>query len=126
MKVILIDNTELNPILVTGGPRFIQGQNRDTLNFIFSATEDINVLDNAFNASNCESITIIGDDESEAVHKGYTIRAELKKESVEITHATESESAVYEDRITVSMSQRTYVESQLTALQDAVDMLCMA
>ena len=126
MKIILIDNTELNPILVTGGPRFIQGQNRDTLNFIFSATEDINVLDNAFNASNCESITIIGDDESEAVHKGYTIRAELKKESVEITHATESESAVYEDRITVSMSQRTYVESQLTALQDAVDMLCMA
>ncbi len=126
MKIILINNTELNPILVTGGPRFIQGQNRDTLNFIFSATEDINVLDNAFNASNCESITIIGDDESEAVHKGYTIRAELKKESVEITHATESESAVYEDRITVSMSQRTYVESQLTALQDAVDMLCMA
>ena len=126
MKIILIDNTELNPILVTGGPRFIQGQNRDTLNFIFSATEDINVLDNAFNASNCESITIIGDDKSEAVHKGYTIRAELKKESVEITHATESESAVYEDRITVSMSQRTYVESQLTALQDAVDMLCMA
>lgn len=126
MKIILTDNTELNPILVTGGPRFIQGQNRDTLNFIFSATEDINVLDNAFNASNCESITIIGDDESEAVHKGYTIRAELKKESVEITHATESESAVYEDRITVSMSQRTYVESQLTALQDAVDMLCMA
>ena len=126
MKIILIDNTELNPILVTGGPRFIQGQNRDTLNFIFSATEDINVLDNAFNASNCESITIIGDDESKAVHKGYTIRAELKKQSLEITHATESESAVYEDRITVSMSQRTYVESQLTALQDAVDMLCMA
>lgn len=126
MKVILIDNTELNPILVTGGPRFIQGQNRDTLNFIFSATEDINILDNAFNASNCESITIIGDDESEAVHKGYTIRAELKKESVEVTHATESESAVFEDRITVSMSQRTYMESQLSALQDAVDMLCMA
>ena len=69
---------------------------------------------------------ILPDDESKAVHKGYTIRAELKKESVEITHATESESAVYEDRITVSMSQRTYVESQLTALQDAVDMLCMA
>ena len=46
MKIILIDNTELNPILVTGGPRFIQGQNRDTLNFIFSATEDINVLEN--------------------------------------------------------------------------------
>ena len=126
MKIILIDNTELNPILVTGGPRFIQGQNRDTLNFIFSATEDINVLDNVFNASNCESITIIGDDESKAVHKGYTIRAELKKESVQITQDTEGESGVYEDRITVSMIQRTYIESQLTALQDAVDMLCMA
>ena len=125
MKIILNDNTELNPIIVTGGPQYIQGENRDTLNFIFSATEDMISLDEAFTVSNCENITIISDDNSEAIHKGYTIRAGLKKESVEVSNGTESEAPVYEDRITISMSQRTYMESQLVATQLAVEMLCM-
>ena len=125
MNIKLANNIILNPILVTGCPRYIQGQTRDTLNFIFPATENMIVLDEAFTAENCESIIIIGDDGSEAIHKGYTIRAELKKESVEVAQATESEPAVYEDRITVSMSQRTYMESQLVATQLAVEMLCM-
>ena len=125
MKIILNNGTELTPIMVTGGPRHLQGASRDTLNFIFPATEDMAELDAAFSTANCESITIIGDDGSEAIHKGYTIRAELKKESVEVTLATESEAAVFEDRITVSMSQRTYAESQLASLTDTVDTLVM-
>lgn len=125
MKIILNNGTELTPIMVTGGPRHIQGASRDTLNFVFPATEDMTALDAAFSTANCESITIVGDDGSEAIHKGYTIRAELKKESVEVTPATESEAAVFEDRITVSMSQRTYAESQLASLTDTVDTLVM-
>lgn len=125
MKIILNNGTEMTPIMVTGGPRHIQGASRDTLSFIFPATEDMMTLDAAFSTENCESITIIGDDGAEAIHKGYTIRAELKKESVEVTHATESEAAVFEDRITVSMSQRTYAESQLASLMDTVDTLVM-
>ena len=125
MKIILNNGKELSPILVTGGTRMVQGASRDTLNFIFPATEDMTELDAAFSTANCESITIIGDDDSEAIHKGYTIRAELKKESVEVTPATESEAAVFEDRITVSMSQRTYTESQLASLTDTVDTLVM-
>ena len=125
MKIILNNGTELTPIMVTGGPRHIQGASRDTLNFVFPATEDMTALDAAFSTANCESVTIVGDDGSEAIHKGYTIRAELKKESVEVTPATESEAAVYEDRITVSMSQRTYAESQLASLTDTVDTLVM-
>ena len=125
MKIILNNGAELTPIMVTGGPRHLQGASRDTLNFIFPATEDMTELDAAFSTANCESITIIGDDGSEAIHKGYTIRAELKKESVEVTPATESEAAVFEDRITVSMSQRTYTESQLASLTDTVDTLVM-
>ena len=125
MKIILNNGTEMTPSMVTGGPKFVQGASRDTLNFIFPATEDMTALDAAFSAANCESITIVGDDGSEAIHKGYTIRAELKKESVEVTPATESEAAVYEDRITVSMSQRTYAESQLASLMDTVDTLVM-
>lgn len=125
MKIILNNGEELAPIMVTGGPRHIQGASRDTLAFIFPATEDMTALDADFSAANCESITIVGDDSSEAIHKGYTIRAELSKASVEITPATESEAAVFEDRITVSMSQRTYAESQLASLTDTVDTLVM-
>ena len=120
MKIILANGKELSPILVTGGPRNIQGASRDTLNFIFPATEDMAELDSAFSAENCEKITIIGDDGSENIHTGYTIRAELSKASVEVTPATESEAAVFEDRITVSMSQRTYAESQLANMEVAL------
>lgn len=125
MKIILNNDIELSPLVVIGETKYIQGENRDTLNFVFSATENMVSLDEAFIASNCENITIIGDDNSEAIHKGYTIRAGLKKESVEVSNGTESEAPVYEDRITVSMSQRTYMESQLVATQLAVEMLCM-
>ena len=120
MKIILNNKKELSPIMITGGPRMVQGSSRDTLNFIFPATEDMAGLDSAFSAENCEKITIIGDDGSENIHTGYTIRAELSKASVEVTPATESEAAVFEDRITVSMSQRTYAESQLANMEVAL------
>ena len=123
MKIILNNGKELSPILVTGGTRMVQGASRDTLNFIFSATEDMAELDSAFSAENCEKITIIGDDGSENIHTGYTIRAELSKKSVEVTPATEEAEAVYEDRITVSMSQRTYTETQLAELTSAMNAL---
>jgi hypothetical protein len=79
----------------------------------------------AFTPEACESITIVGDDGSEAVHKAYTIRAELKKAKEMVTPATEEAEAVYEDRITVSMAQRTYVETQMASLTDTVDVLVM-
>lgn len=125
MKIIFKNGIELAPIMITGSSRYIQGATRDTLSFIFPATEDMATLDILFTAENCESITIIGDDGSENIHKGYTIRAELTKASVEVTRATESEDAVFENRITISMSQRTYAESQLASLTDTVDTLVM-
>lgn len=125
MNIKLSNETILSPIVVTGESRYVQGANRDTLSFIFPATEDMAELDAAFSVENCEKITIIGDDSSENIHTGYTIRAELSKASVEVTPATEKAEAVYEDRITVSMSQRTYVESHLASLTETVDALVM-
>lgn len=125
MNIILNNGKEFFPIMVTGGPRHIQGASRDTLTFIFHADVSMESIDVAFSAEACEKITIIGDDGIENIHTGYTIRAELSKKSVEVTPATEETEAVYEDRITVSMSQRTYAESQLASLTDTVDVLVM-
>lgn len=123
MKIILTNGTELTPILVTGGQRRVQGQSRDTLSFIFPASAGMETLDEAFTAENCESITIVEDNGNENIHKGYTVRAELSKASVEIASETSETAAVYEDRITVSMSQRTYMESQLAAMQAVIDQM---
>ena len=133
MNIKLSNGTVLSPILATGETRYVQGANRDTLNFISPATEGMEALDAAFSAENCESITVLEavevpdgtTTEQSYLHKGYTIRAGLKKEAVEVTPATEEAEAVYEDRITVSMSQRTYTESQLASLTDTVDVLVM-
>ena len=125
MNIKFSNGTILSPIVVTGESRYVQGASRDTLNFIFPATEDMAELDAAFSAENCEKITIIGDDNSENIHTGYTIRAELSKAPVDVSAAPAETDAVYEDRVTVSMAQRTYAESHLASLTDTVDGLVM-
>lgn len=124
MKITLANGTELNPILVSGGRRTVYGQNRDSLSFVFPVTEGIEALDAVFTAENCESITI-EDDKGSYIHKGYTVRVELSKNNVEVTPATTETEAVREDRITVIMAQRTYMENQIASLTDTVDMLVM-
>lgn len=118
MKVTFADGAELAPILATGGTRYVQGANRDTLTFVFPAEAGLEALDAAFSTAACETITVDGAN----VYKGYTIRAELKKQTVEVTEATMEAEAVTEERILVSMSQRTYAESQLAAMAGQISM----
>lgn len=123
MEIKLANDTTLNPIIVTGRKMSVQGSLRDTLSFIFPASAGMETLDSVFTAENCETIKIVEDSGTENIHKGYTIRAELGKASVEVTPATESTEAVYEDRITVSMSQRTYAETQIAETKSAMNAL---
>lgn len=123
MKIVLNNGTELTPLVITGGMKTVQGAQRDTLHFVFPAESGLDTLDAAFTEAACEDITIIGEDNSENLYHGYTIRAGLAKAGVEVTPATTEAAAVYEDRITVSMSQRTYAESQLLMLTSAVNTL---
>ena len=128
MKVILNNGTELDAIVVIGGKRQIQGASRDTLSFVFPAEIGMDALDAEFTASACESITIVetvvNEDNSVTEnaynHKGYTIRAELKKETLEVSPATPDAAAVTEERITVAMSQRTYQETQIKNMEAAL------
>ena len=122
MKVILSNGTELNPILVTGASIQLQGAKRDSLTFVFPSTEGIEALDSAFSESACESIKIIDDNGGESIHKSYAIRAKLEKALVEVVPATPETEAVMEERISVTMAQRTYIENQL-ALVPALNVL---
>lgn len=124
MNIKLANGNELHPLTVYGGNRYVQGADRDVLSFVFPASEGMDKLDGIFTPTACESITV-NDGEGEYIHKGYTVRAELKKEWVEVTPATEEAPAVTEERITVSMGQRTYTESQLASLTETVDTLVL-
>lgn len=125
MKIILCNGVELTPNTVTGTKRLVQGASRDTLTFVFQDGTSLDELDRIFSAENCESITIIDDNGSEFVHSGYVVRAELKREPVEVAAASDSEPATYENRVIVAMSRRTYQESQIASLTETVDLLVM-
>ena len=120
MKIILSNGTELDPMIVTGAFEYVHGINRDALTFVFNDSHDMEDLDRTFTDAACESINIIGDDGSEAIHTGYTIRTKLMKKAVEVEKATEEKEAVYENRIFVTMAQRSYTESQMAEMQNAM------
>lgn len=123
MKVILCNGVELTPNTVTGTKRLVQGASRDTLTFVFPDGTGLDELDKLFTAENCERITIVEADGSEYVHSGYVVRAELKREPVEIASASDTEPATYEDRVVVAMSRRTYQESQYAEMKNTIDTL---
>lgn len=124
MKVILANGLERDCTVVTGGQTYTQGANRDALTFVFPETS-IDEIDADFTEVNCESITLVGDDGSENIHKGYVIRTELVKKPVVVTPATDTEPEVTEMRVMVTMAQRTYAETQIASLTETVDILVM-
>ena len=125
MKIILSNGAELTPNNVIGSKRLVQGASRDTLTFVFPDGTGLDELDKLFTAENCERITIVEADGSEYVHSDYVIRAELKRELMEVAPATADEPGTYESRVTVAMSRRTYQEIQLASLTETVDLLVM-
>lgn len=124
MIIKLANGTELTALGVTGEKRNVQGARRDVLSFIFPAETSLDEMDALFTAENCKSITLVNG-ETENIHTNYTIRAELKREPVLVSAATDTEDAVYENRVTVAMAQMTYQESRIDSLTEAVDMLVM-
>lgn len=133
MKIILANGTELNPIIVTGGGRHINGAHRDTLNFIFPQDASLDELDALFTDTNCETIKLYevqtnadgSTTELEHIHSGYTIRAELSRTPMVVQEATETTPEVVENRVTVSMALRTYAEAQMASLIETVDYLVL-
>lgn len=125
MKIILNNNIELNPIMVTGAHEYIHGANRDTLTFIFKDMS-LDALEEIFVEDNCNKITIIESDDNEYVHSGYVIRIKLSKESVMVASEIEDEPEIVESRVFVTMAQLSYAEQKLMALQEEVIMTQLA
>ena len=98
----------------------VQNASRDALSFIFPAETSLDELDSIFTGANCEKIVIADNEGNEYLYNAYTVRAELKREPVEVAPATESEEAVYENRAIVVMAQRTYQETQMNEMQSAL------
>lgn len=119
MKVILNDGTIVTAIIVTGGQKYYQGANRDALTFVLPETS-LDEVDAVFTEENCESITLVSDDGSENIHKGYVIRTELTKKPVVVTPATDTEPEITEMRVMVTMAQRTYNETQMANIAEEV------
>lgn len=120
MKIKLANGTELSPIMATGGSRYVQGATRDTLTFVF-ANVSLDELDGIFTEENCENIIVVENEENEFLYHGYTIRTELVKKQVEVQPATTDTDAITENRIFVSMAQRTYAEEQMAEMQAFYD-----
>ena len=109
MKIYLTDNTELEPLDISGEPATVQGETRDSLVFAFPASAGLEAINTAFSAANCESIRIVEDGGTEHVHTGYVLRVALTM------IPGEDESG--DGRIAVTMAQRTYAEEQLLAIR---------
>lgn len=116
MKILLNDNTELSVLMATGGSRYIQGANRDCLNFVFDENASMDTLDAIFTEANCEVIRIVGDDGSTAIYNDYAVRAELKQSFEQAQSENPDAEVQVVKRITVSMGQRSYAEKQLAKL----------
>lgn len=129
MIIKLANGTELTALGVTGEKLNVQGARRDVLSFIFPAETSLDKVDAIFTAENCKTISIktisnLGE-EVEHIHTNYTIRAELKREPVQVAAATDTTDTVYENRVIVAMGQLTYAESQIASLTETVDLLVM-
>lgn len=120
MKILLNDGTEKDVLMVTGGSRYVNGANRDCLNFIFDENTSMDELDALFTEQNCETIKIIGNDGSEAVYNEYTVRSEIKQSFEVVENENPDATAQTVKRVTVSMGQRSYMEKQLALIADEV------
>ena len=122
MKIILANEIELSPINIMGEKRTVQGAQRDVLSFIFPVDTSMDELDRLFTEKNCETIKIVNGDK-EYIHNSYTIRTELKREPIEVAKATDAANSIYENRVIVSMGQRTYMETQIAQMQASMNAL---
>lgn len=104
-----------------------QGANRDSLQIQLAKDAiSFDALDalTASQANTAKLITIDGS--NQYVHDNYCLRVSLGLNPVIITPATSTSPAVTEERLCVTLAQKTYAELQTEQLQASVDALTLS
>jgi hypothetical protein len=134
MNIIFANGATLTALTITRAKRTVQGAIRDVLSFTFPENTSLDELEALFTPENCENIIItepvvIPENgtvyENRYQHFGYTIREGIRRETLLVSPESADSPAVYEERITVSMAQRTYMETQLASLTETIDILVL-
>jgi hypothetical protein len=121
MELTLNNGTEWNVVAVNGQTRNFQGTNRDALEFQFAKTipQTFEDLDMIFaNPENTKRITL-QNEKGSFLYENYTLRVSMSLIPVIIsTDPTGPE--VTEERYSIIMAQKSYMELQVESLQAAV------
>ncbi len=118
MNIKFKDNTEISPLVVFGDSRFFQNAQRSTLEFVFAKGDyTLEELDAYFTDPNkTNKVTIVNDSDEEFIYDDYSLRVSMSLAPVVITPETSTEPAVTEERITIVMAQKTYIEKMIEQL----------
>lgn len=127
MQIKFIDGTLLECIKVDGFSKFYQNASRDTFEIHISPLKYTleQVITLFSNESNFKTMIFIADDGSEYVHSNYVICSEMSWRNVLLENATSTADETYENRIVVTLSQKSYAEVQAAIIQDTLDVLVL-
>ena len=124
MQLKFLDGTVLDVLAVNGKSTYFQGAQRDSLEIQIAKDKiAFDALD-ALTGNNANTAHLtLSDGDKQYVHDNYSLRASLALRPVEITPATADSPAVTEDRLVVTLAQKTYAELQAEQTAAAVDAL---
>ena len=127
MQIKFNDGTTLDVLAVNGQSVYFQGANRDSLEIqVDKGKITFDALDALTgDAAKTGKLTIL-DGDKQYGHDNYSIRTELALKPVEVTPATVDSPAVTENRLCVTLTQKTYQEQQVEELQSSVDKIILS
>lgn len=119
--------TTLTVLAKNGQSTFFQGANRDSLEIqLAKDATTFDALDKlTADAANTQKLTFI-DGDKQYVHDNYCLRVSLALKTVVTAAATSTTPEQTEDRLCVTLAQKTYAELQIAQLQSSVDALTLS
>lgn len=121
------DGTEVEVMAVNAGTQFVQGHNRDVLEFVVEVSvlplDELAAL--VFNEALTQQITIVTEVEgvdAEYIYTDYVLPTAKPMSLVNelVTPATSEAPAVYEQRIKLELAQKTYLEKAIDTQAQAL------
>ena len=127
MQLKFSDGTTLDVLAVKGNPTYFQGAQRDALEIqIGKSKTTFDALDKLTgDPAKTVKLTII-DGDKQYQHDNYSLRVSLALKPVVTAEATADTPEQTEDRLCVTLAQKTYQELQIAELQSSVDALTLS